>query len=92
MKTVQNGSAVKVVDEVGVEHDALVTRAWGNNPAEAQEYDDSDGKVVHLAINVVFVSADPNKMDCYGRQTEHLSSTAHRSSVGSCPGRYWWQP
>ncbi len=91
MKTVQIGSAVKVVDEVGVTHDGLVTAAWGQNPNEAQEYDDSEDKVVHLAINVVFVSADENKRDCYGRQTEHLSSCAHRSSVGACPGRFWYQ-
>ena len=92
MKSVQIGSPVKVVDEVGVEHDAIATATWGANPAGMQEYDDSEGKKVFLAINVVFVSADPEKTDCYGRQTEHLSSVAHRSSVGECPGRYWWQP
>lgn len=91
MKTVQIGSLVQVVDEVGVQHAGLVTAAWGSNPNEAQSYDDSEGKQVHLALNVVYVSADENKRDCYGRQIEHSSSMMHRSAAGGCPGRYWWQ-
>jgi hypothetical protein len=92
MKKVQIGSPVKVVDEFGVEHDGLVTQPWGSGPDGAQEYDDSDGKQVTLAINVVFVSGDQTKTDTYGRQTEHLSSCVHRSIKGECPGRYWYQP
>jgi len=92
MKAVQIGSAVKVADENGVVHDALVTQPWGSGPGPdgTTEYDESKGPV-QLAINVVFVSADPSKRDCYGRQTEHLSSCMHRSASGGCPGRYWWQ-
>ena len=86
MKTVQIGSAVKVVDETGNERNGLVTNCW---PPEGVEYDEA--AQVHLAINIVFTSADVNKLDCYGRQTERLSSVMHRSMKGECPGRYWWQ-
>ena len=88
-KTVKIGDMVNVVDEVGVEHKALVTASWGPGGDEGQTYDDT--QPVHLAINLVFVSSDANKRDCYGCQTEHLSSVSHKSTAGSCPGRYWWQ-
>lgn len=86
MKTVQIGSAVQVLDENGVQHHGIVTNCW---PSVA-EYDEATGGP---AINVVFVSADESKTDCYGRQTEHLSSTMHRNAAGAaaCPGRKWWQ-
>lgn len=87
MKTVTIGSAVQVLDEFGNQRHGIVTNCW---PAEA-EYDDSEGKQVQLAINIVFVSNDPAKTDCYGRQTEHLTSVMHRSAAGQCPGRKWWQ-
>ena len=90
MRTVKIGDAVKVVDEVGIEHDALVTASWGSGSQGEQQYDEAEQ--VFLAINVVFVSSDPLKTDCYGRQKEHLSSVAHRSVKGECLGRYWWQP
>lgn len=84
-KTVTIGSKVKIKDEHGVEHDALVTNGF----PEVFTYDDA-GQVFQ-AINVVFVSADPAKTDCYGRQTEHLTSVMHKSVSGECPGRFWWQ-
>lgn len=92
MKRVTVGNAVKVVDEFGVEHDGLVTAVWGDpNGAVTFEYDDS--KPVHCLINVTYVSNDPAKTDCYGRQLErNLTSTCHRSAAGGCPGRYWFQP
>ena len=85
MKTVSIGSAVQIKDEHGVQRNALVTNAW---PATI-EYDDS--QPVHLCLNVVYVSADEAKQDCYGRQTEHQTSCMHRSTAGECPGRFWWQ-
>lgn len=69
------GDHITVVDEVGVEHDALVTIYFG-------------GSSPRMALNAVFVSSDPKKDDPYGRQLERLSSLSHQSST-SAPGRYW---
>ena len=78
METVKIGEAIKVVDEVGVQHDALCTTNWGNDTTEKN------------TINVVFVSKDPAKRDQYGQQKEHLSSCQHRD-VTTAPGRYWFK-
>jgi hypothetical protein len=87
MKTVTVGQAIKVKDANGIEHDALVTNVWrGDN--QSAEYDENNAC---LAINVVFLSSDTKKTDCYGRQSEHMTSTPHRSNVGECPGYFWWQ-
>jgi hypothetical protein len=85
-RNIKAGDAVIVADEFGVEHDGLVTEAWVS--ATGGQYDDQRGP----AINVVFVSGDEKKTDQFGRQIEHLSSVAHRSMKGECPGRYWYQP
>jgi len=71
------GQAVKVVDEVGVLHHGLVTNNW------------SKLDVCSTCANVAFLSADESKTDQYGRQTEHLSSCAHRDTT-TAPGRYWF--
>jgi hypothetical protein len=75
---VQIGDAVKVVDEVGVEHAGLVTAVHGQ---QTETYVPS--------INAVFCSSDETKRDPYGRQVERFSSLSHRSNVGPTPGRYW---
>lgn len=69
---------VVYVDEHGQQNDALVTAVWSNpgNP---------DG------CNLVFVSGDPAKHDNYGRQTEHRTSTTHKS-MQPAPGNYWCWP
>lgn len=85
-RNIKIGDPVRVVDEHGIEHAGLVTQQWGTG-----SYEDSNQVRVLLAINVVFVSADENKNDTYGRQTEHLSSLQHKSVAGQCPGRYWFQ-
>ena len=74
---VKQGQAVKVVDEIGVLHDGLVTANWGNDDRPS------------TCVNVVYVSKDPNKRDTYGQQKEHLSSCSHRDSTPA-PGRYWF--
>lgn len=88
MKTVKVGDAVKILDENSVEHDALVTANWGQQDANgvSQFEEGKHGP----CINVVFVTADKAKTDCYGAQTEHLSSIQHRDSPGVAPGRVWW--
>lgn len=75
---IEIGSAVTVVDEVGVTHVGLVTAIHG------EERDDWKP-----SINAVYVSSDLQKYDPYGRQVERLSSLSHQSNVGSTPGRYW---
>jgi hypothetical protein len=76
----QIGDVVKVVDEQGHHHNALVCANWN--------YEGSDTP----SLNVVFVSDDDSKVDSYGRQIDrHLTSVVHRSSQ-SAPGRYWYLP
>jgi hypothetical protein len=74
-EVIKVGSAVKVVDEVGVLHHDLVTANWSSERS--------------TCANVVFLSADETKTDQYGRQSEHLSSCSHRD-VTTAPGRYWF--
>ena len=81
MKKVEIGSAVTVVDEVGVTHNALVTNTWG--PGEYE--DDAPGPTINVAI----LAADETKTDSYGRQVERLPSTQHQKAT-SAPGRYWY--
>jgi hypothetical protein len=68
---------VKVVDEVGVLHNGLVTADWGT-PGQPS-----------TCTNVLFLSADEAARDQYGRQVERLSSCSHRDST-TAPGRYWF--
>lgn len=84
-RTIGIGSPIKAKDEYGVTRDALVTQCW----SDKIEYDDE--KPVSICINLLFVSGDPQRLDQYGRQIERLCSVSHRSAVGDCPGRYWWQ-
>lgn len=84
-RTISIGDHVKVVDEQGRLHDALVTQQWGQ-----------PGRVIKggeqpPAINVLFCSSDAEKMDPYGRQIERLSSCSHKSQT-TAPGRFWYFP
>jgi hypothetical protein len=69
------GDVVIYVDEVGVEHDALVTQYWG-------------GSQPNGALNCVYVTSDEDKRDPYGRQLERASSVS-RQSEHTAHGRYW---
>lgn len=71
----QVGDSVIYTDEVGVEHDALVTVYWGG---------DREGG----SINCVYISGDSTKTDPYGRQTERASSVS-RQSEHTAHGRHW---
>jgi hypothetical protein len=82
-RTLKIGQYVKVVDEVGITHDGLVTNQWGTEKVEA-------GKP-GPTINVLYVVDDPAKRDPYGNQIERLSSTSHKLN-SSAPGRYWYFP
>jgi hypothetical protein len=69
------GDVITYVDEVGVEHDALVTVYFGG--------DRPDG-----ALNCVYTSSDESKSDPYGRQIERASSVS-RESEQTAHGRFW---
>jgi len=82
-RKVKNGDHVKVVDEHGVLHDALVTNCWANDAVP-------DGKP-GPSINCLFVTSDSSKRDQYGDQIERYSSTSHKLNT-TAPGRYWYWP
>lgn len=84
-RTISIGDAVKVVDEVGVLHDGLVTQQWGQPGRVIKDGENPP------AINVMFLSADETKSDPYGRQIERLSSCSHRSMT-TAPGRFYYFP
>ena len=69
------GTTVTYVDEVSVEHDALVTAVWG------QEFGVG-------AINLVYVSSDEKKDDPYGRQIERASSVS-AEGPSTAHGRFY---
>lgn len=70
------GEVILVTDELGVEHDALVTVYFG-------------GQTPDMALNCVYVSKDESKSDNYGRQTERLSSVSRQREGVTAHGRYW---
>jgi hypothetical protein len=69
------GDVVIYVDELSVEHDALVTQYWG-------------GEQPNGALNCVYVTSEDTKRDPYGRQVERASSVS-RQSEHTAHGRYW---
>ena len=84
------GGHVKVVDVLGVEHDALVTVVW-NSGHTAEKFREIYSQ--WPSLNVLYVSGDENKNDQYGRQIERdLTSLCHRDVQNGCPGRYWFFP
>ena len=70
------GEVVTYVDEVSVEHDALVTVYWGG---------ESEGS----ALNCVYVTKDDTKRDPYGQQLERASSVSRFREGVTAHGRYW---
>jgi hypothetical protein len=81
VRPVKPGDPVKVVDEVYGEHTGLVTVVHGQF-----------SEAYTPCINVVYVSADPDKRDPYGQQIERMSSLQHYEQGPSGmtrPGRYW---
>lgn len=75
----QIGDAVKLKDESGEDHDALVTAIHG---VETDQW--------MPLINAVYVTSDKSKYDPYGAQLERLSSLSHRDHPHAPRGRYYW--
>lgn len=104
--TFSTGSAIKIVNETGEHHDALITVIHGHVSKEARDaYYDSiadsydadtlasikDAEFVYPAINVVYVSSDEAKRDPYGHQLERLSSLSAQSAH-TAHGRFYFPP
>lgn len=70
------GEVIVYTDEVGVEHDALVTIYFGGNQPD-------------YALNCLYVSKDENKSDNYGRQIERASSVSRQREGVTAHGRFW---
>ena len=80
------GSHVIYFDSMGVPHDALVT-IWWMGPNEVPTYraeNDEPG------CNLVYVSGDLLKKDCYGRQSEHATSVVHKSKQNAHGYKWCW--
>lgn len=69
------GTAVKYVDEVSVEHDAILTAVWGPDLGKC-------------AVNLLYVSGDESKTDSYGRQMERAPSVS-AEGAGTAHGRFY---
>lgn len=70
------GDVVVYTDEVGVEHDALVTVYFGGERPDG-------------ALNLMYVSGDASKSDSYGRQIERASSVSRQNENTTAHGRFW---
>ena len=64
-------------DPKGVPSEALVTAVWSNLPTGC--------------LNLVHVSTDESKSDCYGRQIERVTSLCHKETM-KVHGFYWRFP
>jgi len=76
----QVGDVIVYHDENGGAHNAIVTAYWGD-PAN-----DYIG-----CLNLVLVSPDEARTDCYGRQIERKTSISHKSTM-HVHGFYWRWP
>lgn len=74
-EVLQVGDVVIYKDEVGVDHNALVTVVHGNTSQSC--------------INVVYLSDDPAKRDPNGRQIERASSVQRKMEGVTAHGRYF---
>lgn len=78
-RTLKPGDRIIYCDEVGGNHEALVTCVWDNG-----------GKTfcTLCCINLVIVNPDEKMQDEYGRQIIHKTSISHKSQYGA-HGFYW---
>jgi len=98
-KALKVGDHIIFVDEKRVAHDALVETWWlgatyvdgkaiANDSIEKFEREFGEGK--RPAVNLVFISDDPDHRDQYGGQKVHKGSVIH-GDVQTPPrlGNYW---
>ena len=77
----QVGSACTYVDEVGVEHDALITARHDGKVGEPID--------PRYSVNLLYVSDDVDERDQYGRQIKRASSVQGEASGVTANGRFW---
>jgi len=98
------GQTILYVDPSGVRHPALVKCWWAQWPEDTQtkypdraRFPDLPDEVVDFhkgldqgepGCNLVFVSADVERNDNCGRQTEIVTSVVHKSKQ-IATGNYW---
>lgn len=84
-KQLDFGDSIIFYDKYSKPHNALVTTAWGD-----REEVEVGGKITlnEPGCNLLFVSADREKTDAYGRQIERFTSCVHVSMQGA-PGYAW---
>lgn len=78
------GQHVMYIDSLGVAHKALVTVWW----MDVEFYRAENGEP---GCNLLYVSGDQLKTDCYGRQIERSTSVVHKTKQ-SAPAFYWCWP
>lgn len=78
LKGLKVGGHVFYVDQIGSQHDAIVTCIWGR-------IEDVP------CINLAFVSGDEARQDSYGRQIERQTSVVHRTRQAA-HGFYYMMP
>jgi hypothetical protein len=85
MKT---GTAVVFVDKFGVEHDALVTRSWGQMIPVTVLIDGKEEDIMQYpSINLVYVTKGDDT-DQYGNQLRRETSIVHALNQAA-HGNYW---
>jgi hypothetical protein len=88
------GQAVIYVDEVGVEHNALLTAVHGIATytsvwsEDLKGFDPNTKKTIYPCVNLLYVTKEDAKIDPYGRQISRASSVSHKDSYAA-HGRYW---
>lgn len=105
-KSYRIGQAVVYVDPKGVRHPALVKCWWAQWPADTEtkypdraKHPDLPDEVAEAhrklngepGCNLVFVSADVERNDSCGRQTEIATSVVHESRQ-TAHGNFWCWP
>ena len=80
-RQLQVGDHVIFIDPLRRQHSALLTEVWGT-------WDHPDNPP---AVNLLYVVADEDRKDQYGRQIERESSVVHRK-MNSAEANCWVLP
>lgn len=84
-KELRVGGVVIYCDQVGNDHDAVLTAVWSHGTVDEhiKAYGD------YPLVNLVFVSGDESKQDSYGRQIERATSVQHVAP--NLPHGFYWR-
>lgn len=79
-KHVAVGKVVDFYDPCGKRHDALITAVWSS---------DAPFQYPNCSVNLVYVSANENEEDTYGRQIDREGTSVPNVAQQSAHGYYW---